>query len=88
MRMRIGDAMAAKRRWSDLSKRTRRLIVTTAIVEGVLKVAALVDLKRRPADQIRGRKRWWAVLIILVNSVGLVPVSYFVLGRRRPSGHD
>lgn len=80
--------MAAKRRWSDLSERTRRLLVTAAIVEGVLKVAALVDLKRRPADQIRGRKRWWAVLIIVVNSVGLVPVSYFVLGHRRPSSHD
>ena len=53
-----------------------------AAVEGVLKIAALVDLKRRPAAEIRGRKWVWATVITLANSVGVVPVGYFLLGRR------
>jgi hypothetical protein len=54
------DAMAAKRRWSDLDESTRKLIITVAVAEGILKVAALIDIKRRPASQIRGPKWLWA----------------------------
>ena len=75
--------MAARKQWSDLSERTRRLIVTAAVAEGILKVAALIDLKRRPASQIRGPKWMWAAVVAVVSSAGVVPVSYFVLGRRR-----
>lgn len=76
----------AKRRWSDLSERNRRLIVVTGAAEAVLKIAALVDLRRRPADQVKGSKKVWAAAIVLVNSVGAVPIAYFLLGRRRPAG--
>jgi hypothetical protein len=69
--------------WNELSPRSRRLIVTAGAVEGVLKVAALVDLARRPAAQVRGRKLGWAVAVTLANSVGAVPIAYFVFGRRR-----
>ena len=48
--------MATRRQWSDLSERTRGLLIAAAVVEGVLKVAALIDIKRRPASQIRGPK--------------------------------
>ena len=48
--------MAAKRGWGDLSEGTRKLIIVTAIAESILKGAALIDIKRRPADQIRGPK--------------------------------
>ena len=74
-----------KRRWSDLSERQRRLIVAGAAFEGVLKIAALVDLMRRPASRIRGRKWAWATAIVVVNSVGGAPLAYFLLGRRRAS---
>lgn len=73
----------AKKRWQDLSPRTRQVIVVAGAVEGALKVAALVDLKRRPAGQVRGSKKTWAAAIILVNSAGAVPVAYFLKGRRR-----
>jgi hypothetical protein len=72
-----------KRQWSDLSERTRRLLVAVAVADGALRVAALIDIKRRPADQIRGRKQVWAAVVAIVNSAGIVPISYFVLGRRR-----
>jgi hypothetical protein len=75
--------MATGRRWRDLSERNRRLIIVGAAVEGVLKITALVDLKRRSATEIRGRKRDWATAITLANSVGLVPIGYFLFGRRR-----
>jgi len=74
--------MAAMRKWSDLSERTRKLIIVTAVAESVLKAAALIDIKRRPASQIRGPKWLWAPVVAVVNSAGVVPISYFVFGRR------
>ena len=41
----------------------------------------LIDLKRRPAAQVRGPKWLWAASA-LVNSAGVIPLSYFLLGRR------
>ncbi|HKP99029.1 MAG TPA: hypothetical protein VJ735_01750 [Actinomycetes bacterium] len=75
--------MAASRQWSDLSQRTRGLLVTAAVAEGILKAAALVDLKRRPASQVRGPKWVWAAAVAVVSSAGVLPISYFVFGRRQ-----
>jgi len=75
------------RRWSDLSDGSRKLIIAVAVVEAGLKAAVLVDLKRRPASQVRGSRRIWAVAM-LVNSAGLIPLSYFLFGRRRPEAKD
>lgn len=72
-------------RWSDLSERNRKLIITAGIVDVSLRIAALIDIKRRPASQIRGRKGLWAAVVAVVNSAGVLPVSYFVFGRRRQS---
>ncbi len=72
----------AKRRWRDLSERTRRLITVGALFEGVLKVLALIDIKRRPAGEIRGSKAKWAAAVLFVNSLGAVPIAYFLYGRR------
>jgi hypothetical protein len=73
----------AKKRWHELSPRTRQVIVAAAAIEGALKVAALIDLKQRSADQVRGSKKTWAATIILVNSGGLAPLAYFFKGRRQ-----
>lgn len=69
------------RRWNDVSPRTRRLVTVAAVAEAGLKVAALLDMRRRPASQIRGSKKAWAWAMI-VNSAGLIPISYFVFGVR------
>jgi hypothetical protein len=71
------------RRWSDLSERTRRLLITAVVADSALRVAALIDIKRRPANQVRGRKRVWAAAVALISSAGVLPISYFVFGRRR-----
>jgi hypothetical protein len=70
------------RRWRDLSKRTRVLLVTVAVADGALRVAALIDIQRRPASEIRGRKWMWATAMTLISSAGVLPISYFVFGQR------
>lgn len=71
------------KKWSELSPRTQRLIIVAAAVETSLKAAALVDIKRRPASEIRGPKWMWVPVVTIVNSAGLAPLAYFVFGRRR-----
>jgi hypothetical protein len=56
--------------------------VFVGAVEAGLKIAALIDLARRPARQVRGSKRWWAVAITFINAAGAVPIVYFLRGRR------
>jgi len=77
--------MADRPRWSDLSEGTRKLIIVTAVAETILKGAALIDIKRRPADQIRGPKWLWVPVVTLVNSLGIAPISYFLVGWRTPA---
>ena len=74
--------MDRKKRWDELSVRTRRLIIVAATIEGVLKIAALIDLARRRADEVRGSKAKWATAIVVVNSAGALPLYYFARGRR------
>jgi hypothetical protein len=69
------------RKWNDLSPRTRKLILVAAVAEAGLKAAVLLDLKRRAPDQVRGSRSIWAASMV-VNSFGVVPMAYFVFGRR------
>jgi hypothetical protein len=75
--------MAVRKRWSDLSPRKRRLIVIAGVAEASLKAAALMDIKRRPASQIRGPKWIWVATLAVVGSFGALPLAYFAFGRRR-----
>jgi len=56
------------------------LILPLAILELILLVVALVDLLRREPGQVRGSKILWALVILLVGTVG--PILYFVVGRK------
>lgn len=75
-----------RKRWSDLSTRVRRVLIFGAVFEGILKVLALIDLARRPASEVRGSKAKWATAVMLTNSVGAVPIGYFLYGRRPAPG--
>jgi hypothetical protein len=59
------------------------LIIVAGAVDGVLKIAALIDLARRPSSEVRGSKARWAAAVSLSNSLGLVPIAYFVWGRSK-----
>jgi hypothetical protein len=72
--------------WSELSLGQRRLIIIGGLFEGLLKVSALIDLARRPATEVRGSKTRWGVTVVLINSVGIAPLAYFIFGRTRKPG--
>jgi hypothetical protein len=72
-----------KKRWKDLPQNQRRMIIVGVVLEGIVKLLALRDLKRRPAEEVRGPKWLWGGVIAGANSAGLVPAAYFLLGRRR-----
>jgi len=69
-----------RRRWSELNTRQRSSIIVAGVVQLLLAAAALLDLRRRPSDQVRGSKKLWAGAAF-VNFVG--PLAYFMFGRRR-----
>jgi hypothetical protein len=68
------------RKWKDMSNLQRVGVIVGGVIQFGLLLAALVDIARRPADQIRGRKILW-VGLSFINYVG--PICYFILGRKR-----
>lgn len=74
------DTLRSK--WSNLSPRGRGLIAVLAIVDTALKAVALRDVASRSADEVVGNKRLWALGLTFVNSAGVLPLVYFVKGRR------
>ncbi len=68
-----------QKQWSDLSSGQKRAVYVVGALETALTLAALVDLARRPADEVRGPKAAWAVGAF-VQPVG--PIAYFLAGRR------
>jgi hypothetical protein len=56
--------------------------VLGATLDSVGKVAALADLRRRPAEGVRGPRWAWATAIALTGSAGVLPLAYLLLGRR------
>ena len=72
--------MSRKKRWSDLSTEQRAGVVVLGTVQVALQIAALVDIRRRPADRIKGSKAAWAAATF-INTFG--PLAYFKFGRRR-----
>src|SRR3712207_3620714 len=73
----------ATSRWRELDPRARRIVFIMGAAEGVLKVAALIDLARRRSADVRGSKARWAAAITLINAAGAAPIVYFGYGRRR-----
>jgi hypothetical protein len=55
------------------------------LVQVTLDVIALVDLHRRPVDEVVGTKWVWAAVILLVSMLG--PIIYLAAGRK-PSAID
>jgi hypothetical protein len=73
-------AMLTRKSWNDLTSSQKGALSVAGVVQTMLLVLALVDLRRRPAEQINGSKRLWT-MVAFINFVG--PISYFLLGRKR-----
>jgi hypothetical protein len=68
------------KQWQDLTDRQKRGIVLLGALQITLLAAALIDIRRRPADAINGSKRLWTA-VVFINGIG--PIAYFVVGRKR-----
>jgi hypothetical protein len=66
-------------KWSELSPKQQTALLTLASVEMALTATALVDLIRRPAEQVHGRKLLWGAALF-VQPVG--PIAYLWTHRR------
>ncbi len=74
--------MSPNKRWSDLTAREKAPFVLRGIVQNALLAAALADIYRRPAEEIKGSKWLWST-VAFVNFMGIGPIAYFLLGRKR-----
>jgi hypothetical protein len=74
--------MSQRKHWKDLSPWQRIGIFVGVSIQISLLVSALWDIRRRPAEQIRGPKPLWAV-VAFVNYFG--PIAYFLFGRKPAS---
>lgn len=68
--------------WRDLDPRLRQVVLAAAGVEAGLKIAALIDLAQRSPAEVVGTRARWAVAILVLNTAGLLPIAYFLRGRR------
>ncbi|GAA4368271.1 hypothetical protein [Paeniglutamicibacter cryotolerans] len=71
--------MATKKRWKDLSPKSRFRILALAAVQLGLQFIVLRDLARRPAELVNGAKGKW-VALSFINFAG--PLAYLLTGRR------
>ena len=69
-----------KRSWGDLSRNERAGVAGAGVVQIGLLAAALVDIARLPAEEIKGPKAAWAAASF-INFAG--PIAYFAFGRKR-----
>ena len=72
--------MAQKKSWSDLTPTQQKLVIAGGVAEAALSIWCLRDLKRRPAEAVRGPKALW-VPAMSIQPFG--PLAYLTLGRRR-----
>ena len=70
------------KQWQDFTDRQKRGIVVLGVFQLALLAAALIDIRRRPAEEINGSKRLWT-MVVFINGIG--PIAYFLLGRKRPA---
>ncbi|NMO00128.1 hypothetical protein HH308_02735 [Gordonia sp. TBRC 11910] len=73
----------ARKSWKDLSPTARGSIVAAAAVDAGLRAWAGADLASRRGEEVNGPKWLWGTGLALVNSAGVLPVVYLVVGRRK-----
>ena len=65
--------------WHDFTPVQRTRVILLGIIQVSLLIAALRDLRRRPAEEIKGSKKLWTALVF-VDYIG--PIAYFLFGRK------
>ena len=68
----------ARKRWSELTKQQRSLVLALVAVQAVLATLAQRDLSSRSQLEVRGPKLFWRIATL--NSIGAI--LYLVIGRK------
>jgi len=68
-----------RKQWGDMTTTQRTGFVLLGMIQVALLAAALLDIRRRSADELNGSKRLWS-LAAFVNFIG--PLAYFIFGRK------
>jgi hypothetical protein len=69
-----------RRRWADMSPLEKTGNILMAVADIATVALTLLDIRRRPANEIHGSKRM-RVMTALIQPFG--PVLYFLFGRKR-----
>ena len=70
----------AKKSWGDMTPTQKKIVVVTAVAEVTVTAWCANDLRRRPAELVRGPKLLWGPALS-VQPFG--PIAYLVWGRKR-----
>ncbi|MFM9379073.1 hypothetical protein [Gordonia sp. VNK21] len=73
----------ARTKWNDLTDQQKAAIIAAAAVDGGLRLWAGRDLAARNRHEVNGPKWLWAAGLSTINSLGVLPALYLLLGRRR-----
>jgi hypothetical protein len=63
-----------------ISSQDLLLLAPLVLISLALIVAALIDLYRRDAADVRGNRPLWTIVILVVSTFG--PIAYFIFGRK------
>jgi len=74
-----------EKQWKDLTDVQKRGIMFLGTIQLALLITALIDIRWRPADSIRGSKRLWTA-VVFINGIG--PIAYFLFGRFHKGARD
>jgi hypothetical protein len=76
----VSKKAASQKSWADRSPAEKAASIVLGVVNIILVVLALLDLRRRPASEINGKKWVW-VMVAFIQPFG--PIAYFIFGRKR-----
>lgn len=74
--------MYAMKKLAEMNPTVRLALTALGAVDGVLRMAALRDLKRRDDADLQGNRKIWGLALAGISSGGVLPVAYFVVQRR------
>ncbi|MGN7780074.1 hypothetical protein ACTJJE_11215 [Mycolicibacterium sp. 22603] len=72
----------AGKMWKDIHPAGKAVIVVLTVLDAGLRALALRDLSAREAQQVNGPRWLWRAALGLVTSSGVLPIVYFVKGRK------
>jgi hypothetical protein len=71
--------LSNQQKWSSLTDQQKKVIAVVLVFHLIMIKLTWRDLRRRPDDAVRGRKRFWRIASTM-NTTG--SLAYWLFGRR------